>query len=153
ALYYFSTTTATWRTTNEGTLLDPPLSMADLEIRDEAGRALSRGRTWWLWVVPAGPCDAPCREALHQLRQLHALLNRDASRVRRALVAEVRPSNADLAREYPKLSFLSGSLAPLERGIYVVDPLGNVILHYPMEDAGEPVLDDLEHLLRVSQIG
>ncbi|MCZ6712295.1 MAG: hypothetical protein O7B25_18175 [Gammaproteobacteria bacterium] len=38
-------------------------------------------------------------------------------------------------------------------GAYVVDPLGNLVLWYPLADAGEPVLDDLKVLLKVSQIG
>ena len=35
----------------------------------------------------------------------------------------------------------------------VVDPLGNLVMHYPLEAAGKPVLEDLQRLLKVSQIG
>jgi hypothetical protein len=87
-----------------------------------------------------------------QVLQLHALLNKDAVRVRRAIVAET-PVDAKLAQDYPRLAVLSGSLRGLATGIYVVDPLGNLVFHYPLADAGEPVLDDLKRLLKVSQIG
>jgi cytochrome oxidase Cu insertion factor (SCO1/SenC/PrrC family) len=147
---------ALWGTTNNGTFVTPPVTVADLNLRDEPGVAwTTTGGTWWLWVVPQGPCESSCQHALHQLRQLHILLNRDAGRVRRALVRGTPAPSADLelAELYPQLAFLSADVAGLAEGIYVIDPLGNLVLHYPMQDAGKPVLDDLKRLLKVSQIG
>jgi len=142
-----------WGTTNHGSFVEPPLTAAELGIRGAAGQAPEQG-VWWLWAVPRGDCASACRDALHQLRQLHALLNRDAARVRRAMVtapgAAVDPA---ITAEYPRLVALSGSLEPLRAGIYVVDPLGNLVFHYDWAQAGEPVLDDLKRLLKVSQIG
>jgi hypothetical protein len=145
---------ALWGTTNKGTFVEPPLTVADLGVRDGSGALQTGDGTWWLWVVPQGPCEADCLHALHQLRQLHILLHRDANRVHRGLlVADPATVNPDLAQEYPQLAFLSGKVDALARGIYVIDPIGNLVLHYPLEDAGRPVLDDLKRLLRVSRIG
>ena len=44
-------------------------------------------------------------------------------------------------------------IAGLEPGLYIVDPLGNLVLRYPLGAAGNSVLDDLKRLLKVSQIG
>lgn len=151
-LYYLSGDDGLWGTTNRGTFVDPPVNVSELEVRTDSGAAFDTGGNWWLWVVPRGPCESSCQDALHQLRQLHVLLHRDAGRVRRALVAADGESGA-AAEDYPRLQVLSGNLEPLDRGIYVIDPLGNLVFHYPLEDAGEPVLDDLERLLKVSQIG
>lgn len=152
-VFYMAKQGAMWGTTNKGTFVDPPQTMAALDIRDGRGRELMETGTWWLWVVPQGPCSDACREALHQLRQLHVLLNRDAPRVRRALVTG-QPAGSDaLAQEYPKLEFLTGDLTPLAPGVYIVDPLGNLVFRYTLGEAGEPVLDDLKRLLKVSQIG
>jgi hypothetical protein len=142
-----------WGTSNKGAFVDPPVTVADLGLRRRGGEAFEPGRTWWLWVVPQGECGDACRNALHQLRQLHVLLNRDSARVRRALVTERADAEAALVEHYPRLELLSGNLAALDRGIYVVDPLGNLVFHYALEDAGGPVLDDLKRLLKVSQIG
>ena len=89
---------------------------------------------------------------MHQLRQLHILLNKDADRVQRALVTEpgARPG---LLEDYPGATHLTGSLERLREGVYIVDPIGNLGLHYPLEDAGKPVLTDLKKLLKLSQIG
>jgi len=142
-----------WGTTNHGTFVEPPLTVAGLDVRGNAGQP-PEGGLWWLWAVPKGECGATCRDALHQLLQLHALLNRDAARVRRAVVTapgvEVDPA---ITAEYPRLATLSGNLGPLRAGIYVVDPIGNLVFHYTWEQAGEPLLDDLKRLLKVSQIG
>ncbi|MEQ8858225.1 MAG: hypothetical protein RIC56_06220 [Pseudomonadales bacterium] len=142
---------ALWGTTNKGTFVQPSLTAAELNVR-AAGLPLEGG-TWWLWVVPDGDCGIDCRDALHQLRQLHALLNRDASRVRRGLLTRDGGLADELRVDYPRLVALSGNLERLSAGIYVVDPIGNLVFHYPMTGAGEPVLDDLKRLLKVSQIG
>jgi cytochrome oxidase Cu insertion factor (SCO1/SenC/PrrC family) len=142
-----------WGTTNRGTFVQPPITLTDLAVRDEAGMALTEGITWWLWVVPGGTCDTECEQALHQLRQLHILLNRDADRVQRALVTGDGVKDQRLAEAYPRMKFLAADQAALSRGIYIVDPIGNLVLYYPLSDAGKPVLDDLKRLLKVSQIG
>lgn len=152
-LFYVATQGGLWGTVNKGTFVDPPMTVADLELDTDDGVPFATDGKWWLWVVPKGPCEEACRHAVHQLRQLHVLLNRDAPRVRRALVTASGEADAALLERYPRVQVLSGNLADLKEGLYVVDPIGNLVLHYPLEDAGEPVLDDLERLLEVSQIG
>jgi cytochrome oxidase Cu insertion factor (SCO1/SenC/PrrC family) len=153
-LFYAARGGDTWGTTNNGVFVTPALTVGDLGIRDSEGQPLQDGGTWWLWVVPEGSCDDACDTALHQLRQLHALLNKDAPRVRRALVQPSGVAVAEaLAARYPKLARLSGEVDELAPGVYIVDPIGNLVLHYPLADAGKPVLEDLKKLLKVSQIG
>lgn len=142
-----------WGTTNYGTFVSPALTVRDLDLRDGMGLPVTETVTWYLWVVTGDVCDEACRNALHQLRQLHVLLNRDAARVQRALVTATGRHDAELAETYPRLAFLRADLAALATGIYIVDPLGNLVLYYPMSDAGKPVLEDLKRLLKVSQIG
>ncbi len=151
-LFYVARDGGVWGTTNQGSFVDPPVSVAELGITDPEGRTLTEGGTWWLWVVTERECLDACASAVHQLRQLHILLNKDADRVRRALVtgAGVEPGLLD---EYPALIHLTGTLPALSEGVYIVDPIGNLVLHYPFEDAGKPVLTDLKKLLKLSQIG
>ncbi len=153
-LFYSTRSGEIWGTTNNGAFVTPPVSIGDLQIRDAEGQMLEDGGSWWLWVVTEGSCEEPCDAALHQLRQLHALLNKDAPRVRRALVQPLEAAvDAGLATRYPKLERLRGEIHGLAPGVYIVDPIGNLVLHYPLRDAGKPVLEDLKKLLKVSQIG
>jgi hypothetical protein len=157
-------------TTNRGEFVEPHITVAELaltraapgEQASAAGEPFATEGVWWLWVVPDGACGASrgaagadCEETLYQLHQLHELLNRDAERVSRALVSapETSVDHAALTARFPRLVELSGNLASLEPGVYVVDPIGNLVLRYPLTGSAEAVLDDLKRLLKVSQIG
>ena len=64
--------------------------------------------------------------------------------------------DAALTAQFPKLYQLiqqPQDAVLLPTGIYIVDPLGNLVFHYPLQDMGKPVLQDLKRLLKVSQIG
>lgn len=153
ALFYAAQSGSIWGTTNHGAFVDPPVDARALVIVDAQGSPLADSETWWLWVVRSEPCDAGCAEALHQLRQLHILLNREADRVKRAVVTPAPIDPGGLEQLYPDLEFLTGRVEGLTPGIYIVDPLGNLVFRYPLEAAGKPVLEDLRRLLKVSQIG
>lgn len=151
-LFYSAREGGVWGTTNQGAFVDPPVTVSALALKGASGELLTEGGTWWLWVVSDGDCRDDCATAVHQLRQLHVLLNKDADRLQRGLVT---PSgvNPGLLAEYPGVQHLTGELSALSEGIYIVDPIGNLVLFYPLSDAGKPVLTDLKKLLKLSQIG
>jgi hypothetical protein len=65
-----------------------------------------------------------------------------------------RPGAEAPARgEYPEMLRLSGAFEKLGDGIYIVDPIGNLVLVYPHAARGAHVLEDLKRLLRLSRIG
>ena len=80
------------------------------------------------------------------------LLNRDAPRGRRALVSGGHQELQAYQDLYPGLAHLVVA-GPLRNGVFIVDPIGNLVLWNPFADAGEPVLEDLRRLLKLSQIG
>ncbi len=133
-----------WATTNHGELLDPMPSAQTLKLAD--GQSLDGH--WWLLVVEGQRCEAACQHAVEQLRALHVLLNKDAERVRRGVVDARAVLGAD-----PGLAPVLDESGLLGPGIYIVDPIGNVVLRYDYEAAGKPVLEDLKRLLKVSHIG
>jgi hypothetical protein len=146
-----------WATTNHGELLEAGRSLDRLGVTDLAGAPLLLDeRAWRLLVVSDGTCDDACAEALHQLRQLHLLLNKDAARLRRTLVF-LGPVPAErvaaIEADDPELGLARGHAGPLRPGVFLADPLGNLVLYYRFEQAGRPILDDLKRLMRVSQIG
>lgn len=151
-LFYSAREGGVWGTTNQGSFVDPPLTVSTLGLKGTDGELITEGGSWWLWVVSGADCTGECATAVHQLRQLHILLNKDQDRVQRGLVT--MPGTAPgLLGEYPGVKHLTGDLSALTEGIYIVDPIGNLVLHYPLTDAGKPVLTDLKKLLKLSQIG
>ena len=152
-MYYQARDEGVWDTVNKGEFVQPPVALVDLQLSNSDGVIMLEGETWWLWVVAPRMCDEKCAHALHQLRQLQILLNKDADRVRRALLSEDVAAVEEALAIYPRLSYLQGDLSRLKEGIYIVDPIGNLVFWYPLDDAGEPVLKDLKRLLKLSQIG
>jgi len=146
-----------WGTTNQGELLDPLRSAEGLTTADQTGTAKPLEGTWWLLLVTEDRCSEACAEAAERLRAVHVLLNKDADRVRRGyhqIIAGDDASGWNLVKAAdPAIERVVGGLDGLIPGIYVIDPLGNLVLHYAYAAAGKPVLEDVKKLLKVSQIG
>lgn len=156
ALYFNTIDTGVWGTTNQGEFVNPARQVPQLGLTDAAGVPHVSEEVWWVWLVQDGSCAAPCNDILTKMRNMHVLLNKDADRLRRAWVRSTGTEDAALLAEFPKLHQLfqqpeDGLLLPT--GIYIVDPLGNLVFRYPLQDMGKPVLEDLKRLLKVSQIG
>ena len=153
-LYESSRSAKPWATTNRGELLNPIVSVGDLHLTagDASSSMLNSGQ-WWLVTVARDGCAADCQAAVHQLHQLHILLGRDASRVKRSLVELGGVAFDPSLTQYPELARFSGDPDVLRPGVYIVDPLGNIVLRYDYTDAAKPVLQDLKQLLKVSHIG
>ncbi len=169
ALLYFL---SGWRPTagvQHGELLDPPHPLPDVALTLPGGRvadsAVLRGR-WFLVHVVADECGGRCLAALADLRQVRLALDKDAPRVRRVLLHDGRCCPAGSPEPAPDLLILgaggpSGAAFRAQfppaidgnRGLYIVDPHGNLIMSYPASGAARGLLKDLERLLRLSSIG
>lgn len=170
-LYYGTS----WRPTGgaqQGELIHParPLPAVTLERADgtPTGEEFLRG-DWHLVYIGPGDCDVTCREALRKSRQVRLALDKDVNRVSRVFLYEgAAPAAGFLSGEHPDLvaAKLSGDAAgallgafppdpaPLIAGyLYIVDPLGNLMMRYPPDATPRAILTDLERLLRLSHIG
>jgi len=161
--YYFAQPTGR---TNYGELLQaPPLPPARLELVD--GSAFDIGRLkgkWVLLMVDSGRCDEFCRRKLFTLRQLRLAQGKDMERIERAwLIDDGAMPPAALINEYEGTWMVRGagsellSRLPAQSSvadhIYVVDPLGNLVMRYPRNADPMRIIKDLARLLGASQIG
>ncbi len=149
-------------TTNEGELITPPIQ--SIRVNDK----LIQNEKWVL-IQPSGPeCNEACERILYLSRQVVAGLGKDAGRVERVLLAPEGRSTAFmemLARSHPDVRVIiqQVELQPLrsritteptlEPTLFLMDPKGNIMMFYTLEKAGKPMLNDLKHLLRLSNIG
>jgi len=150
--------------TNHGELILPPLAAGPLVGLDDS---LSTPAPWTLLTWGEGTCDEQCRQSLYVIRQVNLALGRDASRVRHMLVVPegMGGESESLTQDYPQLQvrqvkrdLLEAVFGAQERqagnfAVYVVDPLGNLMLRYQPGQNGSDVLEDMKKLLRVSKIG
>ncbi|MDX1299446.1 MAG: hypothetical protein R3260_14590 [Pseudomonas sp.] len=119
---------------------------------------------WQLLVTVPAACNDACKELIFLARQVHIGLNRDVARAAHGL-ASAQPLSDDydaqLRREYPQLTRYSlqldayGKTAGAASGaqLWIVDPRGNLVLRYDATSKGKAILNDLRHLLKISQIG
>jgi cytochrome oxidase Cu insertion factor (SCO1/SenC/PrrC family) len=162
-----------WRpagTTNHGELISParPLATAPFTLPDGATPArgdLLTGK-WTLMYIGDGACAADCQKALWVMRQTRQLLAEDMSRVQRVFLAETGCCDGEfLAREHVGLEVVRADataavafIAQFPRQdaahtIYVIDPLGNLMMRFDARQNPKGLLTDLGKLLKLSHIG
>jgi hypothetical protein len=153
---------------NHGELISParPLPASALpRLSAGAAQPLFHGR-WSLVYVGDGGCDAACRDTLYVMRQTRLALNTDMTRVERVfLVTGGCCAREFLAHEHAGLVLIDASSAealpllrefppqPRAHTLFVVDPLGNLMMSYDARSNPRGLLEDLKKLLRLSQIG
>ncbi len=148
--------------TNHGELLQPvrPLPL------DRWPEAKPLAEKWALLFVARGSCDEPCRNALLVMRQTRLSLNQEMHRVNRVLIAHAGCCDEEFfRREHTGLIVLDAGSAPARdvleafpaddpaHSIYLVDPLGNLVLRYDDRSNPKGLLQDLKKLLKLSHIG
>jgi cytochrome oxidase Cu insertion factor (SCO1/SenC/PrrC family) len=161
---------------NRGDLVDPPRPLPDVSLpivgRDAAGRTrpdFLKGK-WTLLYVGSGSCTALCRSDLYNTRQVRIALNRDMDRVQRVFIAEgdccdvefldaqhpdlvaVR-STQDAAPLLALLPTFDGIVPAAADRVYVIDPLGNLMMSYSSSAKPKGMLEDLKRLLGLSHVG
>ena len=160
-----------WRPANsasKGELIDParPLTVAGLRHADgtSADASVLSGK-WTLLYIGDGRCDDACRTSLSFGRQSRLALNNEMSRVQRVFLATANCcDNEYLAREQVGLVALDASSAeaaallaqfPGERAhtLYIIDPLGNLMMRHDASRTSKDLLSDLKKLLKLSHIG
>jgi SCO1/SenC family protein len=164
---------------NHGDLVEPPVPLPDLALPQAT---ILKGK-WTLLYLGSGSCPAGCRTDLYNTRQVRAALGPDRERVRRVFLAEgaccdfewLRAQQPDLitvpagADAAPLTAILeragrdaaaagSGTIGPAaDRAaayrVYLVDPLGNLMMSYGADARPKGMLEDLKKLLRLSHVG
>jgi len=151
---------------NNGALIMPPVNLNTMGVRDEGGNLLNAEALdgeWGMLVLAGSDCTESCANALYLSRQVHIALGRNATRMNRYLISDGLSLSDEQQREHPGLKILKADLAEVKKQlpesvmgdnpILLVDPLGNIMMHYGPDHTGKQMLKDLEKLLKASKIG
>jgi len=156
---------------NHGTLVAParPLPDQTLVSLDASDQTRPLYGKWSLFYFVVGQCAEECRKILYDLHQIEQLVGKDSLRVQRVILLS-RPEKAlNVVGQYPgqwllqlagqqRDTFLANfrlkdGIDPLAAGrIYLIDPLGNLMMYYPADFDPYGILKDLRRLLKSSQI-
>ncbi len=142
-----------WRsgsTSNYGELL-PPRTLSAPALEPLRGK-------WVLVTFDAAACDAYCEKKLYIVRQVRRAQGKDVDRVERlwVLTDSGKPRPELLAAvegtrlaSFPPVGFAENA----GDHIYLVDPLGNLMMRYPRDPDPSKMIKDLQRLLKYSRAG
>lgn len=139
-------------TANYGELLKPqPLDGALAQLRGK----------WVLLTADAAACGAPCERKLYIVRQVRKAQGKDAERMERLwLVTDGGRPRAQLVAALegghiatPSPQLLQALPGTPTEHIYLVDPLGNLMMRFPAEADPPKLIKDLQRLLKYSSFG
>ncbi len=171
-LYYGHGTWHPGGSVNAGELVHPARPLPSLALPLWAADGAStdpnflKGK-WTFLYVGAGHCDEACLGRLYDTRQVRIALDRDMQRVQRVFIADPGCCDAQFLHEqHPDLIVIRAgpeaapllALLPYRNGaaqprVYVVDPLGNLMMSYAPDAKAKGMLQDMKRLLRLSSIG
>lgn len=139
---------------NTTTLDGTPLALKALEGK------------WIMLTVDGGACAEACSKKLYDTRQLRVAQGRERDRIERVwLITDKVPLETLLIREFDSTVMLRAQAdavakwLPAETGataadhIYLIDPLGRLMMRFPKDSDPNLIKKDLGKLLKASSIG
>lgn len=156
--------------TNYGTLIDPrsrpipAMASTTLDGRPETLQAYA-GK-WIMLKVGGGECLEACQKQLFAMRQWRLMQGKNMDRVERVwLVTDAQPLDTMTIRQYDGMHLLRAPKEAVDQWlpadkdtqpsdhIYLIDPLGNLMMRFPVDPDPSKVHKDIAKLLKASAIG
>ena len=156
---------------NHGILINPAQPLEEFELSaldgDSWNHELFQGK-WTLLYIGDETCDLYCEANLFKMRQVRLTLGRDSQRVQRKYLGlhkhQSTKAIVKIFSKYPSMQvawfdapMIYQTLPQLKKlplhQIYVIDPLGNLMMWYSKDATSKGMKKDLKRLLKVSKIG
>ena len=156
--------------TNYGALIDPRAHpIPALGSTDLQGKPLAldawKGK-WIMLQASPGDCQQACKDQLVKIRQLRLMQGKGMERIERVwLITDNAPLDIELMKVIDGAQFVRAkpeavkAWLPVEPGgnvhdhLYVIDPLGNLMMRFPKDPDPKKVTKDIGKLLKASAIG
>ena len=160
---------------NHGELIQPVRQLEGVALQTLDGKPahFSELRGQWIMVhIGSSSCPEGCMNTIYTMRQVHAAQAKEIGRVQRVFIATDMDAAEKLKAklvDYPEMRVWTGKKQALaevlqsfgvdagqpaeQQGIYLVDPLGNLIMRYPPGSDPGGMLKDLTRLLKYSWVG
>ncbi len=161
---------------NYGTLIEPafPLKTVNLmQSGQPAERTKTLAKKWTLLYIAPASCNLSCQDKLLLIKRVRLLMNEQMRRVRTLVVAKTDTLNNIIQQtrnNNPDLVYASVTPATEVGGqeddflaqfpyrekipVYLIDPLGNLMMVYAQEKPdAKKIIRDLSRLLKYSRLG
>lgn len=118
---------------------------------------------WVLVTVDSGHCNEACQKKLYFMRQVRLVQGKEKHRIERLwLITDDVAPDTELTKQYEGTFFVSAKdseiLSSIETKetqtthIYLIDPIGNLMMRFPENVDGTKMGHDIKRLLHVSQL-
>lgn len=155
-----------------GELLPNAVPLKNFEARsldDQSAYGVEELKGHWRLITMANldDCDDACELELIQLRQLRLALGEDLQRLRNVIMTRQDVSDGNLKKyqeAFPRFDIIGEAdeviqqikqafNSPVKVGdVFLVDPLGNLVMRYESGSGPEGKVDDLRRLFKYSQL-
>ena len=122
-----------------------------------------------MYYFVTASCNEVCQADLYNMRQINIALGKNQDRVQHVIV-HLAPADTEflalLSTEHQQAirvaanaentaALISPEPAPTDKAyfIYLMDPLGNVMMKFPQDLNPKLILKDINKLLKISRIG
>lgn len=159
-------------TVNHGQLIQPARQIGDKTLQSLDGKPVHlkelHGK-WTMVYLGSSTCSEACMKNLYYMRQVHAAQGKEVDRVQRVFIVTDETATSTLKTRltaYPDMYILKAEntvMAELvksfglnaaqlaeNQGIYLVDPQGNLMMHYAPGADPAGMRKDVERLLKYS---
>lgn len=118
---------------------------------------------WIMLVIDSGKCDEICQQKLYYMRQVRTMQNKEMNRIERLwLIDDNEKVDPELLKNYEGTLFVNARDGELleqiptresrRKHIYLIDPMGNLMMRFPENLEPRKMSDDIKRLLQVSQM-
>ncbi|MCZ6897482.1 MAG: hypothetical protein O7D95_02085 [Betaproteobacteria bacterium] len=151
---------------NYGELIEVKV-LPDIALRKTDGVTFNisqlRGK-WIMLVVDSGMCDESCRKKLYFMRQIRLMQKTEMGRIERVwLIDDDKIPKSGILKDFKGTVLINAKGSEMLKAIpakisqhdhiYMIDPLGNLMMRFPKDVDPSRMAKDLKRLLKISQIG
>ncbi len=169
---FFDFSSAPGEGKNNGDLIHPARPLENFKLEGEDGGDVDINSflgQWSMVQFADSPCVEDCLKNIYKMRQVRLAAGKDAHRIQRVVISEqgtdlaklmednpgtrsfvITSESTSLLEQFP--GYTEGNISPISSRIYIVDPLGNLMMQYPHEANPSAVLKDLRQLLKATWI-
>jgi cytochrome oxidase Cu insertion factor (SCO1/SenC/PrrC family) len=155
AFFYLSPTFFTKNTVNYGEFVNPIITTTESDIIFSNPQQDSLQGVWTLAYV-SDNCAQTCRQTLENMQTIRILTNENMRRIQSLLITNNAVQDIDLRilRAHASTDLLHKLRKFPQNRLFLIDPLGNIMLHYNPEGLViKRVMKDLKRLFKYSRIG
>ena len=173
AAYWLYNTGGTEETVNMGEFVKPGVQLMDMNLLALDGSKAAQNDVyghWHMMFFMNSDCVDDCEETIYTMRQIRTTFHKESPRISNVLIhfdknisesfqKRIKTHYVNFERYYAdkevfnKALGYSGNEMMDKNIIFIVDPIGNVILKYNKDNTAKDIMQDIKRLLKASQIG